>query len=393
VKQSLDELSQALNGIIILGEDNWKTLLLAMMSPYAPRIPLSGVEVRNNLHTLLVGDSGSAKTQTLNVIKKVAPKWESISKASEPSLEGSAVTKTIKPGILETASDGILLVSEFQSAYYSHTQILREALDCSEIRIFKKGESRIYTPNVTLMANCNPSDDFFQQGLKLREQVKFKEGILSRFDVLIPLLVSPELNEQVLERLVLFGRSPAGVEWKSLQDFFQRRSKLMSNVQQTGISVDQEACLKDVFKKHNRRRQLDKRPFLTLRDVETLMRLLNTLTAFENTVSTRVVNPSDAQLEVAIGLWEHLLALRQEFYSERIRRVLTISQQILQYVETKGGSSKVEDVKAEICDDRKLCSTATLYRKLNRLEEQGRISHKKGPEASVQVIVVGSYLE
>lgn len=384
MKTNFDSLAETLNSVIILSEDAWKPIILSMLSPYAPRPMLNSLEIRPNLHTMFAGDVSTAKSAVLNIVKKVATKWESISKATEPSMEGSAVGKDIKAGILERASGGLLVIPEFQSVFFQHVQVLREALDGAEIRIYKKGQERKFTPNVTMMTACNPKNDFFKNA-NLREQVTFKEGLLTRFDVLIPLIASADLNEKVLEKLTLFGESATGVDWGIMAKWFKRVSKRMKRVTQVTIADGHEEQLKEAFKRHNKRR-LRGRPFLILRDMETLMRLVNVVTAFEAR-STGVVTASDAQIAGAIGLWENLLTYRREFYLNQTRLVRSLSDEIYDVIEAGKGPVEVADVIEEICVSQQLCSPSTVYRKLQSLKRQGFIKHKKGHDATVEAVI------
>lgn len=391
MKYTLENIAHTFNKTIILGEDNWKALTLSLMSAYAPRILVSGIEIRSNLHVLFAGDISSAKSQTLNVIKKVAPKWELISKATEASMEGSAVNKNIKKGVLERASEGIIVIPEFQTAYYGHMQILREALDCGEIRVFKKGQTRIYTPNTTVLSACNPTDDFFLEGMGLREQVKFKEGLLSRFDILIPTLSTPEMSQRVVDGAVLFGKSPTGVKWNSLKSFFKRKRASMKKVKAVHIDESYEQQLKEVFRDQNKR-TLATRPFVILRDLETLLRLVNAVTVFE-TKSTGVAKVTEEAVECGIELWEHILNLRAEFYKKNKRDIQTIPEHIIQLLQKQGGTAKVEDLKEEIVVKQSLCSEPTFYRKVKDLREHGEVKHTKGHGATLEITASTSFKE
>ena len=279
-------------------------------------------------------------------------------------------------------------------------RILREALDGSELRIHKRGQTRIFVPNITVMAGCNPSDDFFIEGQGLRDQVKFGEAILSRFDVLIPTLSTPELNAEVVDNMRLFGSAPADVSFSALHSFFVERTTQMQLIARVRLDAVQQDKLKQAFKKHNMRPDLQRRPFLILRDMEILLRLVNSVVCFNHppgipadteAYSTCVVEASEDDIDLAVNLWEHMLNMRSEFYTETDRKITTLQETIVQAVHTSGGSALVEKVKQQLCDDRKLCSPATFYRKLNTLEQQGKISHKKGPDATINIL--GSYTE
>lgn len=390
---NLISLAQALNDIIIIGEDQWRLILLSIVSTYAPRLKMNGLDIRNNLHVLFPGDVSTAKSQIINVIKKIAPKWESISKATEPSLEGASISNTeMRAGLLETASDGMLLIPEFQSAYFSHIQVLREALDGSEVRVVKRAQMRAFTPNITLVGACNPSDDFFNDEYPMRKQIGYKEGLMTRFDIVIPLLASPDLNERVIEKMSLFEATPAGVDWKRMAECLDRIQTRLKPIKQITITQSQAAVLKRAFLLHNRR-TLRGRPFVLLRDMETLCRLTNAITAFFSTFIPPEMNTltvKDEHIDLAVSLWESILAMREQFYNNMTRQMDSLDDLILKEIENQGGLAFVTEVKEAICEQKKLCGTTTFYKRLSELTAQGMLMRKKGPAASVAIITNAS---
>jgi hypothetical protein len=198
----------------------------------------------------------------------------------------------------------------------------------------------------------------------------------------------------------LFGSAPVDVSFSALHSFFQERTTQMQLVTRVSLDAVQQDSLKNAFRKHNQRPNLARRPFLILRDLEILMRLVNSVACFNHppdipgdteAYSTCVVEAAEDDIELAISLWEHILNMRSEFYTETERRIVTLPEVILQTVHTSGGSARVETVRQDVCEGRKLCSPATFYRKLNALEQEGKINHKKGPDATINIL--GSYTE
>jgi DNA replicative helicase MCM subunit Mcm2 (Cdc46/Mcm family) len=382
---SLIDIARTLNQTIILGEDVWRMALLSVISPYAPRVTLNGLKVRANLNLLMAGDVSTAKSAVIEVLKKIAPRWNSITKATDASLEGSSNSiSDFTTGLLESASDGILVIPEFQSHYFNSIQTLREALDGNEIRIFKRGQMRNFTPNITLIAACNPKEDFYTTKRELRSQIGYKEGLITRFDILIPMLASAKLNEAVVDKMNLFGEATAAVDLEEIANQLAEVRAAMRKVDSTSITPDQQTRIKDSFKLHNQRK-LRNRPFLILRDLEVVCRLVNSIVTFNirsHSIHEGKVLASDDEVNLAINLWEYLLALREEFYTETTRSIQTLDDRILEAIKSKG-TEHTEAVKAIICDQMRLCSEATFYRRLSNLVSLGQVKHQKGPGATV----------
>jgi DNA replicative helicase MCM subunit Mcm2 (Cdc46/Mcm family) len=388
IAMSLSDLARELNRAIILGEDMWKMTLLSIISPYAPRVQLNGLDIRPNLHMLMAGDVSTAKSAIIELAKKIAPKWDSITKATDASLEGSSNSVVeFTQGLLESASDGILVVPEFQSHRFASIQILREALDGHEVRIFKRGQMRAFTPNITLIAACNPIDDFYNTKKEMRNQVAYKEGLISRFDFVIPLLASAKLNAAVVEEINLFGSASTPVDLSSIAAELSATRGALRKITSVSITNEQQRRMKDVFKFHNQRK-LRNRPFLVLRDLETICRLVNALVAFNarEHAQTAQLLATDLEVDQAISIWESLLMLRQEFYTSTIRSLQTLDDKILDAI-AKKGTEHTEAIKEIICNQNHLCSEATFYRRLSNLVSSGQVQHQKGPGATVTAAV------
>jgi hypothetical protein len=66
IKQTdLEQMSIKLNGIVDIGKDAWTLVLLGILSPYTPQVVINGLEQRNAIHTLLIGDISCLPKGTL----------------------------------------------------------------------------------------------------------------------------------------------------------------------------------------------------------------------------------------------------------------------------------------------------------------------------------------
>ncbi|MCK4320879.1 hypothetical protein KAW11_04605, partial [Candidatus Bathyarchaeota archaeon] len=203
-KTEIEQLAVELNQIVILGREAWELILYAIMSPFAPSININNLLERPNLHFLFVGDVSTAKSKVDKIVERVSPKAMKISKSTEASFEGVAKGETIERGIIDYANFGVLVIPEFSKAFEKF-EILREVMDCDSITIVKGGIQKELPVNITFFAGCNPRSDFFQNEINLRDQIAFKDGILSRIDILMPLIATKERNELLLQQIDIFG--------------------------------------------------------------------------------------------------------------------------------------------------------------------------------------------
>ena len=372
-KTEIEEIAYTLNNIIILGKETWELILYSIMSPYAPTIKINNLPTRPNLHTLLIGDISTAKSKVNSIVEKIAPKAVRISKSTEASFEGVAKQETIEKGIIDYANNGVLVIPEFSTAF-EQFQILREVMDCGTITIVKGGNIKRIPINISFLGGSNPKEDFFQNDMTLREQINFKDGLLSRFDILIPMLTTTEKNEMLLDQIDIFSTNHQKLSLDDIKERLETLSKGMMNiVTEVRLSSKQKQMIKSAFLRHNT--NLQNRPLLILRDLETLCRIVNVVVAinFSNrTVKDGIVYAKDIDIEKAIELWEELITLRKLLYTSKRRLVFSIKEKILMEIARNGNRIKPTELK-EILVREGYCSARTVERKINELIREGKI--------------------
>lgn len=368
-------IAQELDKVVVLGNDLWKAILYGALTPYAPPIEINSVPTRNNIHILLIGEISSGKSKVFKILKQIAPKAVSVSKFTEASFEGIAHRESIEKGLLEDSRNGILIVPEFISTYAKY-QIMRETFDCDTISITKMGMTKHIDVNTTIVGACNPKLDFFSPNFEtLREQVTFQDGILSRFDVMVPLTVSKEKNEKLLDHISLFGCNKVNIDFATLHNGLKTLAEGMTQIKQVSITQEHEALLKKIFRRHNV--ELKTRPLLILRDLEILARLVNVITCVNFHIRTiddqGIIYAEDTDVLEAIELWETLIFHRKQFYESANKDLITVSEKIVSevYLRRQIESTVLEEI---ITQQLQLCSRATYYRKVNNLVHQNKLN-------------------
>jgi len=147
---------------------------------------------RGNINVLLVGRPGTAKSDYLTAVNKLAPKSTKVSgKAAKPAGMTATATRdevtgdwTLQAGALPKASGGIACIDEFDKMQTETKQSLHEALEDQEISVAKA------TINATVPAKCavlgaaNPAGMEFDRFESLSEQIDLDSALISRFDLI-----------------------------------------------------------------------------------------------------------------------------------------------------------------------------------------------------------------
>lgn len=371
-KGQIEKMATQLNTIILIGVPVWELILYAILSPFAPPFQMNGINKRTNIHTMLCGDLSTAKSEVLEILEELSPREYRMDNSTIPSFEGISLPDgSYKPGIVDIANNGILLIHEFDKILRDFP-MMRRYMDCKEFRIHKRGEPKDTDINITYMTGSNPKEDFFFKEI-FRKQIPFTEGVLSRFDVLIPLTSTAEKNKVILEKLELFGGQQYDFrEFKETLDTIVSGIVTLTSVK---ISEEQQQLLKTVFKAHNI--ELAHRPLLLLRDMETMCRLVNVIVCtniLERKIDNGSIYAEDEDIIKAITLWEDLIYFRKMIYLPNSgREIYSIEDHIKKALAMNENVTR-KDLKKIIVDNLKLCCQATLYNKVNKLIARGKVS-------------------
>ena len=382
-KTNFEKIADQLNKVVIWGTAAWELILYGVMSVYSPRIFINNLDRRSNIHCILAGDISTAKSGVLKVCKFIAPKSVIMDDSSKATFEGIANRGGIEEGVLDWAKDGIILVEEL-STKLTRMKLFRRAMDCEDYAVHKGGSSKVRPVNTTMIAACNPDEDFFQEETSFRSQIPYKEGILSRFDVLIPLTSTPEQNDMILDEMTLFEEGQT-FSFADIKSQLHTLSVGMKNIKRVSLTLEQSDKLKEAFRLHNNRDQksnvLKFRPLVILRDLETLARFVNTIATVN--FSKRTIDDEgtllvdDSDIEKGIQLWENLLSYRIQLYSDKpARNLMSISDEMVLYLFSNDAVSNeiaVSQLFNEFVSVRRMLAKSTFYKELDTLIETGRI--------------------
>jgi len=410
-RTDFEKIALDLDRIVIFGPRNWELTLYSLMSPHAPRLLINNLDYRANIHGMLAGDISTAKSKILKISKLIAPKMMVVDETTKARFEGSAPTRSgdeIEDGLLDLAMNGVMIVEEYTNAF-ARMPLMRRAMDGEYIEIHKKGSSKGIDVNTTILAACNPEGDFFREEVEgnFRQQITFKEGILSRFDVLILLTATQVKNELIIEKMNLMStRSPLDdIDFAAIKEDLEILAEGMKSGSITRVTMTpkQELMVKEAFLNQNTRdikqRLLRNRPLVILRDLENLTRLVNviaTVNFSKRMIKNGLLKAKDEDIDKAIQLWENLIKLRVEIYGHSNRNFMTVKDEILVFTmraqvhnQNRGEEAMVpiSEVYAEIVDRAKFIGKTTFYKELQTLRETGEIVQQGKRDGKIAVVI------
>jgi len=160
-----------------------------------------GMTMRSDIHVLLIGDPGTAKSQLLQYVESLAPKGIYVGGESSTSAGLSASAEkdefgdegwTLKAGALVLAGGGMALVDELDKIDSDDRASLHQAMESQKIRVAKAGMVSTFKANASVLAAANPKYGRFDPNELPAEQFNLSSTLMSRFDLMFPIKDQPE---------------------------------------------------------------------------------------------------------------------------------------------------------------------------------------------------------
>ncbi len=178
-----------------------------------------GNKVRSNIHVLLIGDPGVAKSQLLKFTENLAPKCIYVAGrgASGVGLTASAEKDkagegwVLKAGALVLASGGLVAIDEFDKMQEEDRANIHEALEQQQISIAKAGIVTRFKAKTSVLAAANPKFGRFDPNTPIAEQFDIPVTLLSRFDLIFTIRdIIDEGQDRRMATHILGGLKYAG---------------------------------------------------------------------------------------------------------------------------------------------------------------------------------------
>ncbi|MGK0209171.1 MAG: replicative DNA helicase Mcm [Patescibacteria group bacterium] len=174
----------------VWGEENVKKALAFQLFGGVKKLRSDGTKMRGDIHILLVGDPGVAKSVMLDFIQKVAPKARSVSgKSTSGAGLTAAVVKDdvlkgwgLEAGAMVLANKGLVCIDEFDKMTDEDRSTMHEAMESQTITIAKATVQATLQAQTSVLAAANPKYGRFDPTQPIPKQVNLPPALLSRFD-------------------------------------------------------------------------------------------------------------------------------------------------------------------------------------------------------------------
>lgn len=220
--QLYEKFSRSIAPSIFGFQDIKKSIALLLFGGSKKILP-DGMKLRGDINVLLLGDPGTAKSQLLKFVEKVAPIaiYTSGKGSSAAGLTASVQRDSqsrefyLEGGAMVLADGGVVCIDEFDKMRDEDRVAIHEAMEQQTISIAKAGITTILNARTSVLAAANPIFGRYDDMKSPGENIDFQTTILSRFDMIF--IVKDEHNaarDETMARHVMslhMNRTPAGV--------------------------------------------------------------------------------------------------------------------------------------------------------------------------------------
>jgi len=195
----------------IYGYDHVKEVIMYVLFGGVPKI-LPDITIRGDLNALLIGDPGTAKSQLLQYVARVAPRglYTSGRGTTAAGLTAAVIRErgggmSLEAGALVLADKGIACIDEMDKMRPEDRVAIHEAMEQHTVSVAKGGIVATLNARTAILAAANPALGRYEPHRTVAENISLPVTILSRFDLIFVLRDVPDkevdskMSEHILE--------------------------------------------------------------------------------------------------------------------------------------------------------------------------------------------------
>jgi replicative DNA helicase Mcm len=314
-REDLEELIVNSIAPSIYGYREVKLAIALLLFGGVPKVYPDGIRVRGDIHILLIGDPGTAKSQLLRYVSFIAPRgiYTSGKGATAAGLTAAVVKEKssgefyLEAGALVLADGGIACIDEFDKMEARDRVSIHEAMEQQTVSIAKAGIVATLNARASILAAANPAFGRYLPNRNIAENIDLPVTILSRFDLIFILRDTPnrEKDRELAQYVIDFHREAYPQELENLipPQLLKKYIAYARKHIRPRLSEEAKAKIVDFYVSMRAKSEEPESPItITPRQLEALIRLSE---AHARMHLRSVVTEKDA--EVAIQLMEHFL--------------------------------------------------------------------------------------
>jgi replicative DNA helicase Mcm len=200
----------------IYGYEDIKRAVMFLLFGGVPKTLPDGIMVRGDINVLIIGDPGTAKSQLLQYVSRIAPRglYTSGRGTTAAGLTAAVVKDvggglSLEAGALVLADKGVCCIDEIDKMRPEDRVAIHEAMEQQTVSIAKGGIVATLNARASILAAANPALGRYDAYRNISENMNLPVTILSRFDLIFIIRDEPELaiDTQMAEHILKLHKS------------------------------------------------------------------------------------------------------------------------------------------------------------------------------------------
>tara|TARA_Y100000034_G_scaffold79823_1_gene95820 strand:- start:26883 stop:28904 length:2022 start_codon:yes stop_codon:yes gene_type:complete len=189
----------------VWGHEEIKKSLVLQLFGGVKKIHVDGQESRGDIHILLIGDPGVAKSVSLTFMANISPKGRYV---VGKSASGAGLTATVvrddylrgwslEAGAMVLAHKGLVCIDELEKMDPGDRSAMHEAMEQQTITISKANVQASLRAETSVLAAANPKFGRFDPYQSIAQQIDLPPTLINRFDVIFTLRDIPNKEKDI----------------------------------------------------------------------------------------------------------------------------------------------------------------------------------------------------
>jgi replicative DNA helicase Mcm len=267
----------------IYGYEHIKEAILYLLFGGVPKQLPDGITIRGDPNVLLVGDPGTAKSQMLQYVARIAPRglYTSGRGTTAAGLTAAVLREktggmVLEAGALVLADKGVAAIDEIDKMRPDDRVAIHEAMEQHTVSVAKGGIVATLNARAAVLAAANPALGRYDPYRNITENINLPVTILSRFDLLFVMKDIPEadLDSKMSDHILTLHRLKSTPEEAPIPpDLFRKYISYSKRINPL-MTEEATAVLRDFYLKMRSSSAGAESPIaITPRQLEALVRL------------------------------------------------------------------------------------------------------------------------
>ncbi len=197
----------------VWGYEEIKRSLVLQLFGGVQKTKADGSKSRGDIHILLIGDPGVAKSVTLGFMANISPKGRYV---VGKSASGAGLTATVvrdeylkgwslEAGAMVLANKGLVCIDELEKMDPQDRSAMHEAMEQQSVTISKANVQASLRAETSVLAAANPKFGRFDPYQSVAQQIDLPPTLINRFDIIFTLRDLPDKlkDEQIATHVLL----------------------------------------------------------------------------------------------------------------------------------------------------------------------------------------------